>query len=553
MYVNKKYRPKQLLERVQRFKRPRNIQATECSSNMVIERDVHVPMSDGSYLSANVYRPNLPGRFPVVLCLHPGGKDILWKDDQPLFPFRFARQPGHICISDETSFEAPDPNFWVPNGYTFINIDKRGFGISPKGDAPQMYWGPEEIDDICDAIEWAGEQSWSNGNVGMLGVSYLAMNQYATAARHPRHLKAIIPWEGAADLYRHLLFYGGIPEIGFANFVFGRVSQIGYGVSLKKLQEEHPTRDEFWKSLEVDFSQIDVPMLNCLNFATQMLHARGSAQAFRESATKDKWMFTHRTGEWTTYYSPEANALMRKFFDRFLKGADNGMEKIPRVRLEIREFKDRVKEVRYEDEYPPKNVEWTQLCLDVDGHSLHTGTPARDACAEFDLRRGSLQFSYRFDCDAEIVGPMVCTLYIELLGCEDAYLFAGAQKFHNGEEVEFEGAYGFANDVVTKGAIRCALRKAEQDKEHPYLVHYSFDEPQPIKPGQVAKVVISLENQATYYRKGDELRFTIQGRNLISGKIIHQPFNFPLNEKGACRAYTTKEHCSTLLVPFIRK
>lgn len=142
--------------------------------------------------------------------------DKLCKDGYVHIQFRFARQPGQISISDETSFEAPDPDFWVPNGYAFLNIDKRGFGISPRGDEPQMYWGEREIQDIYDAIEWAGVQDWSNGNVGMLGVSYLAMNQYRTAALQPPHLKAICPWEGVSDLYKEFFCYGGIPEEGFS-------------------------------------------------------------------------------------------------------------------------------------------------------------------------------------------------------------------------------------------------------------------------------------------------------------------------------------------------
>ncbi|MGI6212582.1 MAG: CocE/NonD family hydrolase [Anaerovoracaceae bacterium] len=552
MYVEKKYHIKQLAERVQRFRRPRNIQVIHCSDNMIIERDVHISLPDGSYLSANVYRPNRGGKFPVILSLHPGGKDLLWKDGNMLFPFRFARQPGQIRISDETSFEAPDPNFWVPNDYAFVNIDKKGFGISPKGDHPQMYWGDEEIDDICECIRWAGTRTWSNGNVGMLGVSYLAMNQYRTAARHPEHLKAICPWEGAADLYKNLLFYGGIPEIGFANFVFGRVSRIGYGVSLEQLQREHPLRDEFWKRFQVDFQEIDLPVLTCLNFATQMLHARGSAKVFESAASKDKWLYTHRDGEWTTYYSSEANAMMLKFFNCFLKESDSSIYEVPRVRLEVREFGDRVKEVRYEDQYPPGNVTWKELNLNVRDKALQEEAPA-DSDASFDLKKGSLPFDYEFENDTEIVGPMKLTLFVELENCSDAYLFAGQQKFHNGREVDFEGAYGFANDIVSKGAIRVALRKVNEELSSEYLPEYDFDEPEYVKPGEIVRLEIAMENQSTYYRKGDHLKLTIQGRSPISGKIIHQPFWFPFNKKGRCRVCSTKEYPSRLLVPMIEK
>ena len=135
---------------------------------------MNVLYDDGSYLSANIYMPSRAGIFPALLSLHPGRKDVLCKDGYMHIQLRFARQPGKITFSDETSFEAPDPNFWVANGYTVINIDKRGFGLSPKGKEPQVYFGQEEIEDIYDAIEWTGVQSWCNGNVGLLGVSYFS-------------------------------------------------------------------------------------------------------------------------------------------------------------------------------------------------------------------------------------------------------------------------------------------------------------------------------------------------------------------------------------------
>lgn len=268
MYVEKKLSAKQLLERVRRLIRPQNIHVRKASANMKILRDVHIPVRDGSYLSANIYIPNMEGTFPVLLCLHPGRKDVLPKNGKIHFQFRLARQPGQICISDETSFEVPDPDFWVSNGYVFINIDKRGFGLSPRDEQPQMYWSKEEIEDIYDAIEWAGVQPWSNGNVGMLGVSYLAMNQYKVAEMKPPHLKAICPWEGVSDLYKDMFFYGGIPEIGFAKFVFGRVGKFGFGCDLTKIQAEHLTRDDYWKSFVPDYEKITIPILTCLNFGT---------------------------------------------------------------------------------------------------------------------------------------------------------------------------------------------------------------------------------------------------------------------------------------------
>ncbi|MCA9924146.1 MAG: hypothetical protein KC421_17340, partial [Anaerolineales bacterium] len=109
---------------------PPNVMVKEISPSIKILRDVHIPTRDGSYLSANIYMPSGEGKFPALLSLHPARKDVLCKDGYMHIQFRFARQPGTIAFSNETSFEAPDPDFWATNGYAVVNIDKRGFGLS---------------------------------------------------------------------------------------------------------------------------------------------------------------------------------------------------------------------------------------------------------------------------------------------------------------------------------------------------------------------------------------------------------------------------------------
>ncbi len=553
MFVQKKNSPKQILGKIRGLINPSNVMVQEASPNMNILRDVHIPMRDGSYLSANIYRPMTDGKFPVLLSLHPGRKDVLCKDGYMHIQLRFARQPGKITFSDETSFEAPDPNFWVANGYAVINIDKRGFGLSPKDEQPQVFFGDEEIQDIYDAIEWAGGQLWSNGHVGILGVSYLAINQYKVAAMNPPHLKAICPWEGVSDLYKDWFYPGGVREEGFTPFLFSRLQTFGSGFDMRQQQLERETRDEWWQSFVADFEKITVPMLNCISFASQMMHTRGSARVYARAGSAHKWLYTHRGGEWTAYYSTEVNALMLKFFDYFLKGIDNGMLEQPKVRLEIREFGNEVKEVRYENQWPPENVVWQPFYLDCRENALAKGPTVRSSSGTFDLARGSVHFSYIFDQDTEIVGPMKLTLYIALEGCEDANIFAGIQKFHNDKEVNFDGTYGFANDIVTKTAVRVALRTVNESLSLPYLPEYDFDTLKPLKKGEVAKLVLAFEPSATYFCKGDELRLVVQGRYFISGLKINQPFTYKGNERGRCNILSSAKYVSELLLPVIEK
>jgi uncharacterized protein len=185
-------------------------------SGVCLEHDVEVAVRDGTILRVNVFRPEGDGRYPVIMCAHPYGKDNLPKRGpfgyRPLPQYRMLRQPKSVTFSAWTSWEAPDPAYWVPRGYVVVNCDLRGFGSS---DGRGTFFTDAEARDIYDLIEWAGTQPWSNGRVGMNGVSYLAISQYKVAALRPPHLAAICPWEGFSDVYRDFARPGGIREDGF--------------------------------------------------------------------------------------------------------------------------------------------------------------------------------------------------------------------------------------------------------------------------------------------------------------------------------------------------
>lgn len=100
--------------------------------------------------------------------------------------------------SEHSAWETPDPAFWVARGYVVVRADERGCGQSP-GRLDTM--SPATSDCFFDLVEWAAEQEWSNGKVGLLGISYYAGSQWRVAARRvaarrPRGPAAIVPWEG---------------------------------------------------------------------------------------------------------------------------------------------------------------------------------------------------------------------------------------------------------------------------------------------------------------------------------------------------------------------
>ncbi len=168
--------------------------------------------SDARWRGAAGQRLPAPGSgpFPVILAAHPYGKDRLpkrrWWGWGINPQFRILRQPGQVEISSETSWEAPDPVWWLAHGYAVVNADIRGAGTS---DGAGALMSDQEAEDVYDLIEWAGAAPWSSGGVGMAGVSDLAMAQFKAAALRPPSLKAICPWEGFTDAYRDMFNPGG--------------------------------------------------------------------------------------------------------------------------------------------------------------------------------------------------------------------------------------------------------------------------------------------------------------------------------------------------------
>ena len=101
---------------------------------MMLDKDVAIPMRDGAVLRANVYRPKGEGRFPVLMTFGPYGKDVHIKQFMPVaWELITTRHPEIMAASSckHLVFETPDPEVWVPQGYIIVKVDSRGAGKSP--------------------------------------------------------------------------------------------------------------------------------------------------------------------------------------------------------------------------------------------------------------------------------------------------------------------------------------------------------------------------------------------------------------------------------------
>src|SRR6201991_1235387 len=160
---------------------------------MLVDWDVPIAMDDGVILRANVFRPDDDVPHPVVLSYGPYGKDLAFQDGYPdAWAAMVERHPEVAAGSSNRfqSWEVCDPEKWVPDGYVCVRVDARGWGRSPGHIDP---WSTREMFDLRDCIEWAGTQQWSNGKVGLLGISYYAVNQWQVAPVDPPPLGAAFP------------------------------------------------------------------------------------------------------------------------------------------------------------------------------------------------------------------------------------------------------------------------------------------------------------------------------------------------------------------------
>ena len=259
--------------------------------DMTIERNLAVALRDGTTIYADLYRPaEATGEadLPVLLAWGPYGKHAL--TNQVFWPLSGVDPDW---LSPLTPFEGPDPVWWTQRGYALAVVDPRGAWQS-EGDFHHN--GEVEARDCYDTIAWLADRPWSNGKVGMSGVSYLAAIQYYVAPLRPPALAAINPWEGFSDWYREFAYHGGIPETGF----IPRASDnIRY--SLNRTEDTwanvqaHPLIDDYWRSKQQDLEGIEIPAYVVASWSDQGLHLRGTLEAYKRMASPQKWLrFTAR-------------------------------------------------------------------------------------------------------------------------------------------------------------------------------------------------------------------------------------------------------------------
>jgi putative CocE/NonD family hydrolase len=542
-----------------------------------IDFNVRVPMRDGVELSADVYRPREEGRYPVLL----------------------SRTP-YVKANERT---VDSGTTWAEHGYVFIAMDVRGRGDSDGDFVPYRNDGQ----DGYDAIEWAAAQPWSNGNVGTIGGSYGGLIQWLTALTGPPHLKAMCAMVSPSDPY--VEFPTGISgpmNICWYHMTSGRTMHPTKGVDWMRVYEHLPLRtmdeaagqiipnwreemnheglDEWQRVLSYQdkFDRVTVPVLHIsgwyddeqigtpLNYRG-MVERGGTPEArANQKLLMGPWPHgvnsTSKLGE--VDFGPDAvidlRGTQQRFFDRWLKGEENGLETEPPVRIFV--MGENV--WRDEREWPPARTQFTS-------YYLHSNGTANSRFGDGSLSREApgAEPADRYTYDPARPVPFLTEPTSSQIGGPDDY--AAIQRR---DDVLVYASEPLEADMEVTGPIRLELFAASSAPDTDFTamlldVHpsgfaqrltdsmvrarfrHGFDRTDLLEPGTVECYDIDLWNTSQRFGVGHRIALQISSsafpkydRNLNTGESLANSTEMQRAEQ---MIYHDADHPSRLILPII--
>lgn len=538
---------------------------------LIVEKDIKIPMRDGSYLVADVFRPDGGGeRFPCIMSLTPYQKDKLWVPPEDL----------DEKANEHMNWETPNPLWWCPRGYALVRIDTRGTGKTPGKSEPSS---AQEAVDSYDACEWIAKQSWCTGKIGALGISYLAAFQWRMANLQPPSLKAIMPWEGRADQYRDQAYHGGIFALGFigawylnqsAHHLLGKPRGYNPDAFNNNIIWEYMRNDldsDYWRTCSAQWDKITVPLYTVGNWSGFAMHLRGNTEAFMCAASKHKKLRIHTGSHYHPFHRDEARMDQLRWFDYWLKEIDTGIMDEPPVKLEIRTGGSRTPYAyRFEDSWPIPRTRWTKMYLRIDreraehGGSAEgalvlqppqsAGTITYDAAAiahGHDAGRAGVSFETApMAEDIEVTGPLVLNVWVSS-SSEDMDIHATLRNIApDGKDVCEVGQRGEPLACVTKGWLRASHRKLDPARSLPYRPYHAHNERWWLMPGEIVECQVEIWPTSMVFKKGHRLRLDITPKDGVgTSHFTHYAADYNAGAKNTIHA--GGDQSSYLLLPVI--
>jgi len=551
--------------------------------------EVQIPMRDGLKLAADLYLPEGPGPFPVILERTPYNKNHC----------NFRQAP-----------------YFAARGYAVVIQDVRGRYRSPGIFYQYRDEGWGRLRDGYDSIEWAGTQPWSSGKVGTMGLSYTCFNQNMTAVTQPPHLTAMFCADSASNWYVDHRYPGGAfhmagmnwfynqgeaakpilpnePETGDSWFLWHRRRielRQGFWESWQSANMadhyNHTTYDDYWRQFAPDehVEKFTVPVYYMSGWYDRYPHSvtkmfnrireKGGTPLARRSVKLVIGPWVHGGGEVMPRkvgdldFGPEAEmgyaALRVRWFDYHLKGIDNGIMDEPPVKI----FVMGANKWRDENTWPMQRAVQTKFYLRAGRsgsiQSLNDGVLSKDLppagekpdIYNFDPRdptptiggdlfvepmgardhrpadQRSLTFTTPpFTEDMEISGPSTAELYVSS-DADDTDFVVTLIDVHPD---------GYAQ-ILREGILRASRRE-------------SLVSPSPIEPGKMYKLTIPIHPVSKLFQRSHRLRLTVASSSFPKYMPNHNHFMQNNEDAPWTTATNTVYHDaqrpSVLIVPVI--
>ena len=458
--------------------------------------DVKVPLCDGSYVYADVFRPAGDGQYPIVLNKGFYGESAYHEcicnegEAQAREGIGDRYFPGNPDGLQYENHESVDASVWVPHGNACVRVDARGVWKSPGQQAP---FSLQEAEDYYDTIEWAGTQPWSNGNVGLWGMSYLAMTRHNVASLQPPHLKVMIAQGTDADIYNEALYDGGIFGSGFWNWWW----KIWSG---RNFCGERRETDWMARALATPFNDPSaygphgsIFMVPDLEKATApvwivgprtgaIIRQLGSSETFIHSKASKSRKFEFVDAWFPDCYKDATAAEHIRYFDHWLKGIDNGAMDGAPVRVEVRTGNGA--------HFILEDTDWAFSLMA--GMSIGLAQGALDRFLERSTGRPIRGTTYKNQLEAPLTHLMLAEVHSKIpVGVADgARARLGDRPARCPRGRRYAGRTGVHAEVQREGARRDGLLRQmvrRGDRAHPAELRLDRDHGERVDPGGLAR------------------------------------------------------------------
>ena len=570
------------------------------------DRDVMVPMRDGVHLCVDIYRPDAPEKFPALLSVAQHNKDLQTPEvcdaagPQPAWsPFWLGAQ------------EAGDTRFLVSRGYVHVIGNQRGVGKSEDGPPGSDTPLGEPNFDNYDLIEWIAQQPWCDGNVGMIGISAFAGNQFGAAMTQPPHLKAIFPYDATYMYPFRDYMPGGLPhvfvylldQLNVTHMNRGQPAPLSpelerlwaaamsnpdykmYGHLYNVLTQkgQHSTRffhmllnpydtEASVKKVEANVGKIKVPVYTGAGWYaySYKLHLEGCQNWYAHVKVPKKLMFTgpaHLERPWHSFH----HEILR-WYDYWLKGIDTGIMDEPPVKYWVMG----ANKWRYAGDWPVPEAQWRKYYLQSWERlrekpfipSSREGNAEPDAFVQMppSQTRTVQRLRYMTDPlpeDTLIAGPSALYLYAAIDQEDTNWIVilkdVGPDvSVRTAREGESEVPSVLPERELVRGWLKASHRALDQERSKPWKPWHPFtrEAQKAVVPGEINEYAIEILSTANLFKKGHRICLDITSLDIPTGtsgftNVEYIPYHICSSKTTLHKIYHNEKYPSYLLLPVI--